>query len=64
MIKLTNFIIMEKSTFIVFSPEEKSKQLEAVMQTVKKQVKQYRLAKKNGTLRKVTEATYTYLFNV
>ena len=64
MIKLTKFINMEKSTFIVFSPEEKAKQLEAVMQTVKKQVKQYRLAKKNGTLRKVTEATNTYLFNV
>lgn len=55
---------MEKSTFIVFSPEEKAKQLEAVMQTVKKQVKQYRQAKKNGTLRKVTEARNTYLFNV
>lgn len=55
---------MEKNAILFFSPEEKAKQLELVIQVVKEQVNNYRKAKKAGTLRKVTEAKNTYLFNV
>jgi hypothetical protein len=52
---------MSKSKAILFTPEERSKQLDPIMREVKKQVKRYKAAKKSGKLRKREK---TLLFNV
>ena len=53
---------MKKVKPVLFTPEERSKQLEPILREVKKQVKQYHMAKKADTLRKAPGQEY--LFNI
>jgi len=55
---------MEERKFRFFTPEEKSKELDQIMIEVKKQVEQYRAAKKAGTLRKISDRDKNYLVSV
>lgn len=55
---------MKNKSRIFYTPTEKSKQLDSVLRKVKRQVKNYREAKKTGKLRKVTSADSSSLFNV
>lgn len=48
---------------VIFTPEEKRKELQQVLEDVRRQVKRYKIAKRKGTLKKVDESSERILFN-
>jgi hypothetical protein len=55
---------MKKPKRIFFTPTEKSEKMEVVMRRVKLQVKKYRLAKRDGTVKKPLSSDSGQLFSV